>query len=93
MDMNLGKLQEMVRNWEAWYSRVHSVAKNWNGLATEQQQPRLEIYVISWLFWSTPRRKGGTRRREEREGRKRGKKVEKMEGKKEEKKKIELALL
>ena len=47
MDMNLGKLQEMVRNWEAWYSGVHSVAKNWNGLATEQQQPHLEIYVIS----------------------------------------------
>ena len=47
MDMNLGKLQEMVRNWEAWYSGVHSVAKNWNGLATEQQQPHFEIYVIS----------------------------------------------
>ena len=27
MDMNLGKLQEMVRDGEAWHATVHGVAK------------------------------------------------------------------
>ena len=29
MDMNLGKLQEMVKDREAWHAAVHAVAKNW----------------------------------------------------------------
>ena len=32
LDMNLGKLQEMVRDREAWYAAVHGVAKSWAGL-------------------------------------------------------------
>ena len=28
MDMNLGKLQEMVRDREAWHGVVHGVAKS-----------------------------------------------------------------
>ena len=28
-DMNLGKLQEMVRDREAWRAAVQGVAKNW----------------------------------------------------------------
>ena len=27
MDMNVGKLQEMVRDREAWHAAVHAVAK------------------------------------------------------------------
>ena len=29
MDMHLGKLQEMVRDREAWSSAVHGVTKSW----------------------------------------------------------------
>ena len=33
MNMNLGKLQEMVRDREAWRAAVHGVAKNWTQLS------------------------------------------------------------
>ena len=29
MDMNLRKLQEMVKDREAWHAAVHGVAKGW----------------------------------------------------------------
>ena len=37
MNMNLGKLQEMVRGREAWRAAVHGVTKR-HDWATEQQQ-------------------------------------------------------
>ena len=38
MDMNLGKLWDMVTDRKAWCAVVHGVAKNQHDLATEQQQ-------------------------------------------------------
>ena len=32
MHMNLGKLQEMVRDTEAWHAAFHEVAKSWKQL-------------------------------------------------------------
>ena len=32
MDMNLGKLQEIVRDKEAWHATVHAVTKGWTQL-------------------------------------------------------------
>ena len=32
MDMNLGKLQEMMRDREAWRAAVHEVTKGWTQL-------------------------------------------------------------
>ena len=32
MKMNLGKLQEMVRDREAWRAAVHGIAKSWTQL-------------------------------------------------------------
>ena len=28
LDMNLGKLQKMVRDWEAWQAEIHGVAQS-----------------------------------------------------------------
>ena len=37
-DMNLGRLQEMVRVREAWHATAHGVAKSRSQLGTEKQQ-------------------------------------------------------
>ena len=33
MDMSLNKLQEIVKDREAWYAAVHGVTKNWTRLS------------------------------------------------------------
>ena len=35
MDMNLSKLQEIVRDREAWHAAVHGVAKRWTQLSDQ----------------------------------------------------------
>ena len=32
MDMNLGKLWEVVRDWDAWRAAVHGITKSWTWL-------------------------------------------------------------
>ena len=38
MDMNLGKLQEMVSHREVWSASVHGVSKNCIGLTRKRQK-------------------------------------------------------
>ena len=33
MDMNVGKLQELVMDREAWHAVIHGVAKSWTRLS------------------------------------------------------------
>ena len=33
LDMSLGKLQELVMDWEAWHAVVHGITKSWTGLS------------------------------------------------------------
>ena len=45
MDMNLGKLQEMVKDREAWHAAGHGFTKSWNDLVTEQPQQCLDLRI------------------------------------------------
>ena len=57
MNMNLGKLWEMVRDREAWHATVHGVAKSqtWLGDWTKTTRfaiaffPMSKCFLISWL--------------------------------------------
>ena len=40
MDLNLGRLQEMVRDWEARHAAVHGITKSQHNWATEQPNLR-----------------------------------------------------
>ena len=47
MDVSLSKLGDIMKDREAWNAAVHEIAKNWNDLATEQQQPKdVPCYIM-----------------------------------------------
>ena len=52
MDMNLGKLREMARDWEAWHAAVHCVAKSqtttraFRFISFNQHKMRLSTIII-----------------------------------------------
>ena len=54
MDMNLSKLQKMVKDREAWYAVVQGLQRVRHNLVTEQQQQELTVQL--WERISLERR-------------------------------------
>ena len=49
MEINLGKLQEMVRDREAWHAAVHEVAKSQTGLGDWTTTTHTHIYLCTYI--------------------------------------------
>ena len=47
MDVNSGRLQEMVRDREAWHAAAHGVASSWNDWATEHVDTLIYTVLVS----------------------------------------------
>ena len=54
MEMNLGKLQEMVRDGEAWCAAVHGVVKSWTWLGDWTTATTLHWGLPRWLSGKEP---------------------------------------
>ena len=51
MDISLSKLQEMVKDTEAWCVAVHGVAKSWTRLSNWTTKPLRHLETLSLLDW------------------------------------------
>ena len=50
-DMNLSKLQEMVKDSEAWRAAVHGVAKSWTRLRDSTTGKSRPKYLLGWKVY------------------------------------------
>ena len=60
MDMSLSKLQEMVKDREAWHAAVHRIAKSWTRLSdfhfffsSEVHISPISLGLVKVFYWWT----------------------------------------